>query len=64
MVKKCVYCNKHIDENSVIDVCDICGIKVWGERMFNAIKSNMNEANNKGNLFQGSITENINTKIK
>ena len=52
-----MYCKNQIDENSVIDVCQRCGIKVWGERMFNAIVQNMENARNDGNLFQGSVTD-------
>ncbi|MDP2925268.1 MAG: hypothetical protein Q8N99_02755 [Nanoarchaeota archaeon] len=50
---KCTYCKKQMPENSSLEVCDPCGIKVWGLKMFNAIKSNMEEANKRGNLDQG-----------
>ena len=56
MEKKCIYCKNGIDENSVLDVCTRCGIGVWGEKMFNAIKQSMENARESGDLFQGSIS--------
>jgi hypothetical protein len=56
MAKKCIYCKVEIDQNSVVDVCDRCGIGVWGEKMFRAIKQNMQGAKEAGNLEQGSIS--------
>jgi uncharacterized membrane protein YvbJ len=50
MAKKCMYCGKEIEENSVIDFCNKCGIGVWGERMFSAIVKNMEDAQEKGNI--------------
>ncbi|MBI2043127.1 hypothetical protein HYT25_01945 [Candidatus Pacearchaeota archaeon] len=38
---KCLYCKKELFEKKGIDVCDSCGIGVWGRRMFEAIKKNM-----------------------
>ena len=57
-MKKCVYCNAEIPENSVIDVCDRCGVGVWGEKMFKAIKKNMEDAKQNGDLEfnSGDIT--------
>lgn len=57
MVKKCIYCKTQIDDASVVDVCHRCGVGVWGEKMFQAILDNMNGAKEKGNLFQGSVTD-------
>jgi len=50
MVKKCIYCGSEIPDESVIDFCRRCGIGVWGEKMFNAILKNMEEARDKGDL--------------
>jgi len=58
MAKRCVYCSKEISQESVVDVCDRCGLGVWGDRMFNAIKQNMQGMKDKGNLYQGSVTDN------
>ncbi|MDP4039103.1 MAG: hypothetical protein Q8P57_00785 [Candidatus Pacearchaeota archaeon] len=57
MVKKCVYCSVGLDEERVVDVCDKCGIGVWGVKMFQAIQDNMNNAKKVGDLYQGSVTE-------
>ncbi|MEK6883684.1 MAG: hypothetical protein AABY22_28910 [Nanoarchaeota archaeon] len=57
MSKKCVYCSNELNDGRAIDVCDRCGIGVWGEKMFNAIRSQMDDARQKGNLNQGFIGE-------
>lgn len=49
-MKKCVYCGKQLEDSSVIDCCQICGEKVWGKKMFEAIRKNMEDAEEKGNL--------------
>lgn len=38
---KCLYCKKDIGENVNFYVCDSCGVGVWGRKMFDAIKNNM-----------------------
>ncbi len=50
MPKKCIYCSREIDDANVIDFCQRCGIGVWGEKMFNAILKNMEDAQEKGNI--------------
>ncbi len=65
MVKRCIYCKLEIEESSVVDVCQRCGIGVWGERMFKAIIQNMEKARNVGDLNQGFVSfssGNIQTK--
>ena len=55
MVKKCMYCSKELSLENVVDVCTTCGHGVWGEQMFSAIKKNMENARQKGDLYQGSV---------
>lgn len=50
MAKKCIYCSKEIMDNREIEICEVCGIGVWGPNMFNAIKKNMLEEKEKGNI--------------
>ena len=57
MTKKCIYCKTDVAQESVIDFCDGCGVGVWGQKMFNTIKKNMEEARDSGNLNQGLISQ-------
>ena len=50
MTKKCIYCKAEISIESVIDFCSVCGKSVWGEKMFNTIVENMENARRKGDL--------------
>jgi len=59
MGKSCVYCKASINDERAVDVCDNCGIGVWGSKMFKVIISNMEDARAKGDLFQGSVTNPI-----
>ena len=49
-MKKCLYCNSEILDESVVEFCETCGKKVWGSKMLKAIIENMKEAKEKGNL--------------
>lgn len=51
MTKKCIYCGAEISHESVIDFCEQCGKGVWGEKMFNAIVKNMENARANDDLF-------------
>jgi hypothetical protein len=57
MVKRCIYCKNEIAETSVLDVCERCGIGVWGAKMFAAIVQSMEKSRDAGDLFQGSVSE-------
>ena len=59
MAKNCIYCKVSLVEDSVIDVCDRCGHQVWGEKMFSAIRENMENAREEGDLDQGSVSEDL-----
>jgi hypothetical protein len=60
---KCVYCKCNIEDARAVDVCDTCGRKVWGDKMFLAIKQSMGDAKEKGNLEQGSINASAPPKV-
>jgi hypothetical protein len=51
MSKKCIYCKAEIPSESVVDFCEKCGKGVWGEKMFDVIIKNMEEAREKDDLF-------------
>ena len=50
MGKNCFYCKREISDNRVVDICDICGHKVWGEKMFATIKFKTEEARDNNDL--------------
>ncbi len=54
-MKRCVYCKNMISDSSAIDVCQRCGVGVWGQRMFDTIKKNMEDALYTGNLVSTNM---------
>ena len=63
MGKRCVYCKNEIGDERAVDVCDRCGLHVWGDKMFKAIIQNMDKAKEKGDLMQGSVSDSLKTKF-
>lgn len=59
MGKRCGFCKKDIEESCVFEVCEFCGHKVWGEKMFKAIVENMERARDIGDLYQGSVSDSL-----
>ncbi|MBW6442700.1 hypothetical protein K0A97_02860 [Patescibacteria group bacterium] len=57
MAKKCIYCGAEISEECVVDFCSKCGKSVWGEKMFNTIIKNMEDARSKGDLVSTNLLE-------
>ena len=52
---KCVYCKKEITDGRALDVCDTCGVGVWGPKMFKLIVSNMDKAKEKDDLCDSNL---------
>jgi len=52
---KCVYCKQVLSDGRAIDVCDSCGIKVWGLKQFKAIQTEAGCARERGDLEQGNV---------
>jgi len=63
MTKKCIYCKAEIPDESVVDFCPKCGKRVWGEKMFNAIIQNMEEARSRGDLVSTNMPETVSKPI-
>jgi hypothetical protein len=63
MTEKCIYCGAEITDDRPLTVCNSCGVKVWGEKMFRTIVNNMEDAREKGDLElykeQGEKSEKI-----
>jgi len=55
-MKRCLYCGCEISDESVIDFCEKCGKAAFGDKMLKAIKDNMTNAREKGDLNQGLIS--------
>ena len=64
MAKKCIYCSIGIPHESVIDFCERCGKGVWGDKMFNAIVENMENARENGDLHLPTFKDSPSTKQK
>jgi rRNA maturation endonuclease Nob1 len=55
IMKKCIYCKCEISEKSIIDFCESCGRKAFGDKLFHTIVQNMREASARGDLEQGRV---------
>jgi len=54
-MKKCIYCGCELGEGELVEVCHKCGVGVWGEKMFQAIRDSMKQADMRGDLEQGCV---------
>jgi len=54
-MRKCIYCKTEVNSESLMDFCEPCGKKAFGEKMFYTISQNMKEANKRGDLNQSSF---------
>jgi len=43
MSDNCLYCNKSLDHEG-FSVCETCGEKIWGRKMYDTIKNNMSKS--------------------
>ena len=59
MAKKCIYCKSDISDGRAMEVCDNCGQKVWGKKMFDTIVKNMEAARENGDLCHDNLTRGI-----
>jgi predicted nucleic acid-binding Zn-ribbon protein len=50
-MKKCIYCGANVEDDSVIDFCERCGVNVFGRKMFETILQRMNDAREEGDLI-------------
>ena len=64
MLKKCVYCRQDLQDKRAVDICDKCGIGVWGQKMFKTILQGMNNADEKGDLcLEHEIIDNQDKRV-
>jgi len=55
---KCVYCRNDVPHERTMQICDNCGCKVWGHKMFSAILKGTDCEKEKGNMELGRVGEN------
>jgi uncharacterized UBP type Zn finger protein len=49
-MRKCIYCNTEINDDRSMQICDRCGVGVWGKKQWENIKKTTDEARDKGDL--------------
>ncbi|VVB82044.1 Uncharacterised protein [uncultured archaeon] len=47
---KCVYCNADISDNRSMEICDRCGVGVWGPKQWANIRKTTDTARDNGDL--------------
>ena len=55
MATRCVYCRVEIHDNRSMEICDRCGVKVWGPKMFEAIKKTTDDARDNDDLCRTNM---------
>ena len=63
---KCVYCSADISDNRSMEICDRCGVQVWGQKMWAAIRKTTDTARDNGDLalYKGQEAEKEKLKWK
>ena len=56
-MKKCLYCEVELSVDNVIDFCESCGVQAFGQKMFDTIVSNMENAQERGDLCHNRIED-------
>ena len=56
-MNRCVYCKSEVPHERTMQICDICGCKVWGKKMFMAILQGTDNEREKGNMELGRVSE-------
>jgi hypothetical protein len=49
-MRKCVYCNADVPVERAMQICDRCGVGVWGKKQWEHIKKTTDDAQDKGDL--------------
>ena len=49
-MRKCVYCDAELQDNRSMEICDRCGVGVWGHKQWLNIKKTTDEARDNGDL--------------
>ncbi|VVB83524.1 Uncharacterised protein [uncultured archaeon] len=49
-MRKCVYCSSEVPAERAMQICDKCGVGVWGKKQWEHIKKTTDEAQDKGDL--------------
>jgi len=52
---RCVYCKSEIHDNRSMEICDRCGVNVWGAKMFSAIRQATDEARDNNDLCRTNM---------
>lgn len=60
--KRCMYCSVSLTDGRIVDVCNNCGVSVWGEKMFENILRETGKEFEKGNLDLGQVGSNNSLK--
>lgn len=55
MSTRCVYCKTEINDNRSMEICDRCGVQVWGPKMFDAIKKTTDDARDNDDLCRTNM---------